>query len=66
MESGNRIRQIRNSKNKTMKSIADEIGISIAYLSDIEKGNRNGSKDTIRKIADALDVEIDELTDAKH
>lgn len=66
MESGNRIRQIRNSKNKTMKSIADEVGISIAYLSDIEKGNRNGTKDTIQKIADALDVEIEELMSTDH
>lgn len=62
MENGNKIRQIRNSKNETMKSIAEKVGISIAYLSDIEKGNRNGSRDTIQKIADALGVTAEELT----
>ena len=35
---------------KTLKELGDEIGISSAYLSDIEKGNRFPSKDKLDKL----------------
>ena len=37
----NRIREIRKAKNRTLADISSEIGISVAYLSDIERGNRH-------------------------
>ena len=35
---------------KTLKELGNEIGISSAYLSDIEKGNRIPSKDKLDKL----------------
>ena len=35
---------------KTLKELSDEIGITSAYLSDIEKGNRFPSKDKLDKL----------------
>lgn len=57
----NRIREIRKAKNRTLADISSEIGISVAYLSDIERGNRHGSNITLQRIADALGVSVDEL-----
>ena len=41
---------------KTLKDLGDEIGISSAYLSDIEKGNRFPSKDKLDKLIKAFDL----------
>lgn len=57
----NRIREIRKQKKMTLKQIADQVEISIAYLSDIEKGNRRGSSATIGRIAEALGVNPGDL-----
>ena len=57
----NRIREIRKSKNKTLAELSSEIGISVAYLSDIERGNRHGSDRTLKMIADALGVSVLDL-----
>ena len=40
---------------KTLKELGDEIGISSAYLSDIEKGNRFPSKDKLDKLIKVFD-----------
>lgn len=57
----NRIREIRKSKNLTLAEISGSIGISVAYLSDIERGNRRGSNGTLQRIADALGVSVADL-----
>ena len=55
----NKIRKFRESKNKTLKELANEVGISAGYLSHLERGSRsNPSKEVMEKIADALDSSI--------
>ena len=41
---------------KTLKELGDEIGITPAYLSDIEKGNRFPSKDKLDKLIKVFDL----------
>ena len=48
----------------TLQELATKVGVSVPYLSDIERGNRKGSKKTISLIADALEVQADELVKA--
>ena len=57
----NRIREIRKAKNMTLTTVASFAGISIAFLSDIERGNRHGSSETRKRIADALGVNVSDL-----
>lgn len=64
MERTNRIRDIRKENGITLKDLAEKVGVSIPYLSDIERGNRRGSEKTIDLIADALGVSADDLTRA--
>ena len=61
MDYPNRIRELRREQNMTLQMLAGRIDISIAYLSDIEKGNRHGSAATRARIADALGVSVDQL-----
>ena len=57
----NRIREIRKKKKMTLEQRAGIARISIAYLSDIEIGNRRGSAETIERIAAGLGVNPSEL-----
>jgi transcriptional regulator with XRE-family HTH domain len=57
----NRIREIRKAKKLTLADVSERTGVSIAYLSDIERGNRNGSEATRQRIAGVLNVSVDDL-----
>ena len=61
LRTNNRIREIRKRKKMTLCQLAEAAGISIAYLSDSEIGNRRGSADTIERIAAGLGVNPSEL-----
>lgn len=55
------MRRIRQEQGMTLATISRKVGVSIAYLSDIEKGNRRGSPAVIGRIADSLGVSVAEL-----
>lgn len=61
----NHIREIRKAKNLTLADVSAKTGVTIAYLSDIERGNRHGSSVTRRKIADVLGCTVDELKEGR-
>ena len=51
---GELVREYRGKK--TLKELGDEIGITPAYLSDIENGNRFPSKDKLEKLIKVFDL----------
>ena len=52
---GDLLRKMRRAANKTLGDLARFLGVSVVYLSDVERGNRKPlSKDRIVKIADFL------------
>lgn len=55
---GELVKQYRG--NKTLKVLGDEIGVTAAYLSDIEKGNRFPSKNITDKFIDIFKLEGEE------
>ena len=57
----NSIRRIRVEKKMTLAEVSEMVGVSIAYLSDIERGNRHGSETIRQKIADSLGVPVTEF-----
>lgn len=46
------------------RTLAESAGISAAFLSQIERGEREGSLETMRRIATALGVSLDDLVPA--
>lgn len=64
MTIGERIQKIRREQDKSLRGLAGEVGISVAYLSNIEKGESSPTVEVLQKLADALNVEVRELTEA--
>ena len=61
MQLGDRIRELRKQKGETLKNISDETGLSVSYLSDIERCRTNPSLQTLQTIADYFDITITDL-----
>lgn len=54
MSIGSKIRELRLEHNLTLKELAAKVGISLSYLSDIEKNRSMPSVETLQGIASAL------------
>ena len=53
---GNDVRALRKSKGLTLTELADELGRSVGFLSQVERGLSSPSIDDLRALAAALDV----------
>ena len=58
---GQRIHELRDKADLSLRGLAMRIGISAPFLSDMELGRRFPSEEILAKLADALDVSPDEL-----
>ena len=53
---GSRIKEARISKNLTQEELADQIDISVAFLSRVERGNSHINLKRLNQICGLLDV----------
>ena len=60
---GDKIKSERLNKSLKQKELAVRAGISISYMSDIERGRTNPSVQTLKKISDALNIKVSKLID---
>lgn len=58
---GNRLRELRDRRNISMRGLAQKSGLSANALSMIERGKTSPSVSTLYKLADALGVPITEF-----
>jgi len=63
LEGESPIKLWREHRGLTQQELADRVGISKPYLSQIESGKRQGTVETLSAIARALDVSLELLTD---
>ncbi|WP_425039477.1 helix-turn-helix domain-containing protein [Primorskyibacter sp. S187A] len=56
---GGRIREMRRKAQLTLQALADQAGISVGFLSQVERDKATPSLGTLASLAAALDVEID-------
>jgi transcriptional regulator with XRE-family HTH domain len=54
---GNRIRDIRIRKRRSLKEIAERTGLTTSFLSQVERNFTSPSLKSLEKIAGALDTE---------
>lgn len=59
---GAALRAIRVKDGKRLHQLAAEVGISMQYLCDIEKGRRGARPDVVKRLSVALDVPQSALT----
>ncbi|WP_366924791.1 helix-turn-helix domain-containing protein [Metallumcola ferriviriculae] len=60
---GEKIRELREERDYTLSDLAERAGLSISYLSEIERGAKRPSLKTLDKIAAALNVSRNVLVD---
>jgi transcriptional regulator with XRE-family HTH domain len=61
---GDNIKKIRESRGLSMNALSKQSGISVGYLSDLEKNKKsNPTKELLDKLASALNISTQELLD---
>lgn len=63
MDGANSIKVWREYRGMTQQLLAEQVGISVPYLSQLETEKRKGSLEVIAAIAKALDVSVDLLVE---
>ncbi|WP_363316309.1 cupin domain-containing protein [Chelatococcus sp.] len=58
---GDRIRQLRLARGRSLKEVAERAGLSIALISQIERGLSSASVRVLARLAYGLDVDIADL-----
>lgn len=59
---GSELRRLRHDRQETLGEIARRAGVSLQYLSEIERGRKEPSSEMIAAVAGALDVTLVDLT----
>lgn len=63
---GERMRQRRAALGLRLVDVADLAGISVQYLSEVERGRKEPSSEIIAAVAGALETSLRELTGVVH
>ena len=58
---GQRIHELRDKADLSLRELAKRIGVSSPFLSDIELGRRFPSEEVLGKLATALNVQLEDL-----
>ncbi|MHB8417459.1 MAG: helix-turn-helix domain-containing protein [Myxococcales bacterium] len=61
---GARLKELRQSASRgtlTQETLASQAGISVSFLSMLERGHRAAGLETLADLADALSIPLDEL-----
>lgn len=58
MKLSERLKELRTERNHTLKNLAGISGLSVSYLSDIERGRTTPTLNTLEVLAHALDVSV--------
>jgi transcriptional regulator with XRE-family HTH domain len=61
LQFGRRLRQLRRQKDMTQEQLAEAVGVSVEFLSNLERGINAPSFETLEKLAQALSVPVMEL-----
>jgi transcriptional regulator with XRE-family HTH domain len=58
---GDRIRELREKQDLSVRELAKRLKLSAAFLSDVELGRRHPSDDVLAQLARALDTTLEDL-----
>lgn len=61
---GARVKALRTSKKLTLKQLSEQSGLSIGFLSQLERGLSSIAIDSLAKLAEILDVSLSAFFDA--
>ncbi|WP_199431880.1 helix-turn-helix domain-containing protein [Qaidamihabitans albus] len=58
---GDRLRHARTNKSRTLRDISRAARVSLGYLSEVERGQKEASSELLASICDALELPLAEL-----
>ncbi len=58
---GETLREERRRQGRTLADVADEAAVSLPYLSEIERGQKEVSSDVLHSVHRALGLELDQV-----
>ncbi len=58
---GAALRRTRQEQRRTLADVADAAGVSVPYLSEIERGRKEPSSEVLGAVCDALRIELVDL-----
>jgi transcriptional regulator with XRE-family HTH domain len=61
---GQVLRATRTDRGETQRDVADRAGISVQYLSELERGRKEPSSEMLSAVGGALDLPLVDLTRA--
>lgn len=53
---GKNVRRLRKEKGLSQEELADEVGLAVTYVGQIERGQRNPTLNVVERFATALSV----------
>lgn len=59
---GRELREERTSAGRTLSDVAEEAGVSVQYLSEVERGLKEPSSEIVEAVSGALGLRLVELT----
>jgi len=63
---GGILRERREQQGRTLRDVADEARVSLAYLSEVERGRKEASSEVLVAICRALGMRLVDLVGAAH
>lgn len=58
---GDRLRHARTNQRRTLREISHSARVSLGYLSEVERGQKEASSELLAAICDALELPLSEL-----
>ncbi|WP_034272353.1 helix-turn-helix domain-containing protein [Haloechinothrix halophila] len=58
---GDRLRHARTNQRRTLREISHSARVSLGYLSEVERGQKEASSELLAAICDALELPLPEL-----
>lgn len=60
---GETLRSARTGQKRTLRDVSMVANVSLGYLSEVERGQKEASSELLAAICEALDVEISDVLD---
>ena len=57
-EIGDTLRNVRRRQNRTLRDVSSMASVSLGYLSEIERGQKEASSELLASICEALDMPV--------
>jgi transcriptional regulator with XRE-family HTH domain len=58
---GETLRSVRNERSLTLRQVSEGSHVSVSYLAEIERGEKDPSSRVLESVAFGLDIEVSEL-----